>query len=181
MRSLVFDDNGDCSYSSYSTCSHGTKVAGNVAGQTNNGKGKSAIGYNCKLMVYRGLSYSNITNAALDGADVINCSWGSFSYSSFNQTLINAAENEGAIIVAAAGNQPTADVSVTDYMYPASYNNVISVMAVDSDKKYGCVNCSSIPIQASRTFIQNDKIDVASPDNIDTSYFLKTRYETYTD
>lgn len=143
---------------------HGTVVGGMAAAQTNNAIGKAAIGYNSKLTVYRGLSYHKIVDAAIDGAAVINASWGSpSSYSSFNQNLINAAVNEGAIVVAASGNTNGNDPDV--YFYPASYDNVISVAAVNEVKGYGCVpDCISGQIPSnSHIFIQNDKIDIAAP------------------
>lgn len=148
-----------------SSCSHafhGTTVAGFAAAETNNSIGISSIGYNCKLRLYRGLYYSNITDAALDGASVINCSWGSpNSYNAYYETLINAAVNEGAIIVAAAGNTNGQDVNA--YYYPASYDNVISVMGIDDSKTYVCINCSDTSHPKSSTFVQNDKVDIAAP------------------
>lgn len=156
---------------------HGTSVAGHAAAETNNGIGKSSIGYNCSLMLYSGTTYSNIVDAALDGAAVINCSWGRYrdSVSTTDQSLINAAANEGAIIVAGAGNDNGSDV--TKYFYPASYDNVISVMAVDFNKRYACLNCTGNPSPpASNTYTQNDKIDIAAPGHEVESLYPSNSY-----
>ncbi len=113
---------------------HGTHVAGIIAGQTHNSKGIAAIGYNCKMIPVKiGLSSnSSLTGAfqGLDyavnasGCDVINMSWGGGGWSATYQTLFNIAKTKGIICVAAAGNSNTSTP-----MYPASYNHVISVAA----------------------------------------------------
>jgi gliding motility-associated-like protein len=113
---------------------HGTHVAGIIAGQTHNSKGIAAIGYNCKMIPVKiGLSpNSSLTGAfqGLDyavnasGCDVINMSWGGGGWSATYQTLFNIAKAKGIICVAAAGNSNTSTP-----MYPASYNHVISVAA----------------------------------------------------
>jgi gliding motility-associated-like protein len=113
---------------------HGTHVAGIIAGQTHNSKGIAAIGYNCKMIPVKiGLSpNSSLTGAfqGLDyainasGCDVVNMSWGGGGWSATYQTLFNIAKAKGIICVAAAGNSNTSTP-----MYPASYNHVISVAA----------------------------------------------------
>ncbi len=113
---------------------HGTHVAGIIAGQTHNSKGIAAIGYNCKMIPVKiGLSpNSSLTGAfqGLDyainasGCDVVNMSWGGGGKSATFQTLFNIAKTKGIICVAAAGNSNS-----SNDMYPASYNHVISVAA----------------------------------------------------
>lgn len=56
--------------------------------------------------------------------DIINVSLGLPSYSDTIQDIINKLAKRGVIIVAAAGNKE-------ETMYPALYNNVISVGATD--------------------------------------------------
>ena len=58
--------------------------------------------------------------------DIINVSLGLPSYSDTIQQLINNLAKRGVIIVAAAGNKE-------ETMYPALYNNVISVGATDDN------------------------------------------------
>ena len=116
---------------------HGTHVAGIVSAESNNGIGIASIGFggvdliaikasdgttnnDGEIIITHG--YQGIAWAAQNGVEVINCSWGGTDYSIVEQTVINDAWNQGAIIVAAAGNDNTDQPH-----YPAGYDNVISV------------------------------------------------------
>ena len=110
---------------------HGTHVAGTVGASTNNGTGVASIGYNVSIMPVKigrcsdgalTAGYEGLAWAANNGADVINMSWGGGGSSTFGQNVCNTAFNQGAILVAAAGNDGT-----TSELYPAAYNNVIAV------------------------------------------------------
>lgn len=130
--------------------SHGTHVAGIVGAKTNNGTGIASVGYDVSIMpvkatpnngnngyIYDG--YEGITWAADNGADVINMSWGGNSFSTTAQNIINDASAQGVILVAAAGNNNSADIH-----YPAGYNQVISVAATDiNDNKASFSNYGS--------------------------------------
>jgi serine protease len=63
-------------------------------------------------------------------ADIINLSLGSPAYSTTVANAVQAARTEGVIVVAAAGNEDT-DLP----FYPASYNGVVSVSAVETRKE----------------------------------------------
>lgn len=118
---------------------HGTHVAGIAAAVTNNNYGIAGVAIQSKILpvkigpdnptarsvenAYEGLLY-----AALMGADVINCSWGSPSESNANAEIIRAAQSLGSLIVAAAGN----DNQFTKF-YPAAYPDVLSVACVDNN------------------------------------------------
>ena len=66
---------------------------------------------------------------ALDhGAKVISMSWGSPNDSAFFNDAIAYAKQQGAVMVAAAGNEPTGLPS-----YPASIPDVVAVAALTSD------------------------------------------------
>jgi hypothetical protein len=68
---------------------------------------------------------------ALDnGARVINMSWGSDSGSGFIDEAVAYADQQGAILVAAAGNEPTGRP-----IYPAACSNVVAVAALDAEGK----------------------------------------------
>lgn len=129
---------------------HGTFVASRIAPSTNNGIGLAGAASGAELMILRCISemgserfpYNEaydansgsiavvagaIRYAADNGADVINISLG--TKSSINSTTlqdaVTYANNKGVIIVAAAGNDGTADM-----FYPANNEHVIGVGSV---------------------------------------------------
>jgi thermitase len=61
---------------------------------------------------------------------VINISLGSFGSSLVLQNAVQYAMNQGVVIVAAAGNE-----QLTQLAYPAAYPGVVSVGAVDKQRK----------------------------------------------
>ncbi len=122
---------------------HGVIVAGCASGRVNNSAGIAGVGFNAKLMitkhsadnqpaenpgVYR--AYEGILYAAANGAKVINTSWGGEFSSQIAQDIVNQATAMGSLIVAAAGNSGSSTP-----IYPASYDNVLSVAATDKNNK----------------------------------------------
>jgi serine protease len=118
---------------------HGTHVGGTVGAVVDNEIGIAGICRYVKLMpvkvgsddpqslsVSRG--YDGILYAAAMGADVINCSWGSYSPSTAEKEIIDLATSLGSVIVAAAGNE-----GQNSEQYPASFGGVMSVAALDID------------------------------------------------
>ncbi len=69
-----------------------------------------------------------IEYAISQGARVINLSWGSESDSAFVAESVAYAQQQGAIVVAAAGNEATGTA-----MYPAAYDGVVAVAALRAD------------------------------------------------
>lgn len=69
-----------------------------------------------------------IEHALKNGARVINMSWGSPVASEFLEAAVRNAASRGAVIVAAAGNEPTGKP-----VYPAAYPNVVAVSGATSD------------------------------------------------
>lgn len=117
--------------------SHGTHCAGIAAAVTNNGIGVASVSYNVKLMAIKtALSGSGAVDAGFEGveyaiasgADVISMSWGGGAPSDAEQEVFDVAYDANIVCVAAAGND-----NVSDPMYPASYNHVISVGATDEN------------------------------------------------
>lgn len=117
---------------------HGTHVAGTTGATTNNGTGVASIGFGITIMPVKATSnsaspnavtngYDGIYYAALNGAHVINCSWGGYGYSSTGQNVVNWAWNQGSIVVAAAGNDNLNMDSGGNAHYPSNYNNVVCV------------------------------------------------------
>jgi hypothetical protein len=108
---------------------HGTAVAITAAGKTNNGIGKSSIGFNSSLQL-RAMNYNEVLAASYAGAKVINMSWaGSCYFVSYYQQVMDEAYTNGSVLVAAAGNGGTCN-GANNFVYPASYNHVISVSSV---------------------------------------------------
>jgi hypothetical protein len=116
---------------------HGTHVAGIAGAVTDNSTGIASIGFNCRILpvkvarddmrdvngyAYVVYGYEGIAYAANKGAKVINCSWGGYGASMYEQSIIDYAISKGALVVAAAGNNN----SDTPF-YPASYQGVLSV------------------------------------------------------
>jgi PKD repeat protein len=109
---------------------HGTHVAGIASAATNNGIGVASIGFSCKIMCVKATDdpnsithgYAGLRYAVDAGAKIINLSWGSSSFSSSNEAAIAYAISQGAIVVAAAGNENTSTI-----FYPAGYSGVVSV------------------------------------------------------
>ena len=116
---------------------HGTRVAGLAAAVTDNGIGIAGAGFRTRFMPVKvggtrdypnRLAYANhgILYAAINGADVINCSFTGTGTSEFARDVLHFAREMGAIVVAAIGNN---GVSTTS-SYPAAMDDVIAVGAV---------------------------------------------------
>ncbi|MCJ7486670.1 MAG: S8 family serine peptidase [Candidatus Aminicenantes bacterium] len=124
--------------------SHGTHVAGIAGASGNNETNVAGVCWNVKLMpvkAYDAYGYGNTARdiAAIDyaislDAQVINASWGSYSYSAALYQAIERAMTSGILFVAAAGNDSYNNN--TTPLYPSSYDidNIISVLATtDTD------------------------------------------------
>ncbi len=120
------DDNG-----------HGTLCAGIVGAAADNGAGIAGIAFGCRILPVKVLkkdatgSYSTIAKgirwAADQGVEVINLSLAGSSYSAALESAVRYALNKRVVVVAAAGNDGRKDRKV----YPAAFNGVISVAALD--------------------------------------------------
>lgn len=141
---------------------HGTHVAGTVAAVGNNSLGVVGLAYKSRIMAVKGLPDGGsgptgnlakaIVYAAMNGADVINNSWGGGAKYTANQQLVedavNLAHAYGVVIVSSAGNDYQADVMGK---YPA---NVKKSLAVSAFKRNNTISSYSNI---------GHKIDVAAP------------------
>lgn len=132
------DDNG-----------HGTHVAGIIAAE-NNKLGGIGIAYNCKVMVLKAGNSSGYFNnsdiaeaiqyAYMNGASVINMSFGGSQISLPVEEALEGAYNS-CILVAAAGNDSACNhlgctlCMNTRVSYPAALPYVIGVMSTDPNGK----------------------------------------------
>lgn len=131
-------DFADGNNNPFDASGHGTHVAGIVAAVGNNQRGISGVAWHARIMPVRVMNAFDIgtTADAIDaihyavdnGAKIINCSWGSASYSS---ALRHAIAESDALFICAAGNSGN-DTDSVPY-YPAGYDspNIISVAACD--------------------------------------------------
>ena len=147
---------------------HGTAVSGCIAAVTNNGIGTAGISglANIKIAPYRtGGAYSGDTQldvayicaAILKAAErpdvrVINMSFGGYGTFPSLAVAVNEAINAGKVVVASSGNEGESwNARVGQYSYPASYDHVISVSAINKDN-------------ARASFSQyNDRVDLCAP------------------
>jgi serine protease len=165
------NDSGDKLINGQRSSFHGTHVAGTIAASAANGEGGVGVAANVKIMPVRVLGpnggFSNDvlagvcfaaqitrtdngvcenTNKASQAADIINLSLGGEGFSNIEQAVYDAVTAKGIIVIAAAGNESTSRP-----FYPAAYDNVISVSAINRNLE-----------QASYSNF-GSTIDVASP------------------
>ncbi|UCD72246.1 MAG: S8 family serine peptidase [Syntrophobacterales bacterium] len=120
---------------------HGTHVGGTIAAMGDNGEGITGVMWKASIMPLRFLNTNGIGTvsdaigaieyAVEKGARVINASWGMNNFSEFLFDAIQFCNEEGVLVVAAAGNS---DLNIDNNpFYPASYDlpNIISVAATD--------------------------------------------------
>jgi subtilisin family serine protease len=120
---------------------HGTAVAGIIAAQGNNSIGISGVMWQVSLMSLRVLDKTGtgdiasaveaIDYATMNGAQVINCSWGTDYNSPALLEAISRANKHGVVVVTSVGNN-NREIETTAH-YPASYElpNLISVASTD--------------------------------------------------
>lgn len=128
---------------------HGTSVASIIAG-------KEGIAPRADLIVLRALDEKGLGNSsqvaegivqAVDlGARIINLSLGAYQDSALLRQAVDYAASQGVLLVAAAGND-----GYDRMPFPAAYENVLSVTAVDAEGRQAIFPN------------QSDQIDFAAP------------------
>ena len=125
-----FDDQG-----------HGTHVAGTIGAVGNNGLGVTGVNWTASIAALKFLSASGggstsdaveaVLYANMMGFRITNNSWGGGGYSQALYDAIDAADADGNIFIAAAGNSGV-DTDLFLH-YPSSYDlpNIISVAATN--------------------------------------------------
>ena len=157
---------------------HGTHVAGIIVATNDDKSGMQGVIRNGQLPLFISkvqqgpkIKKTSFVCEALNecvakGANIINMS----IYLNNNKCVklaFDRASEENVLIVAAAGNLGDTE-HATKYAYPASYDNVISVAAVNADKTHA-------------SFSQrNDQVDIAAPgvriDSTCTTVLQKIRH-----
>lgn len=128
-------------------CGHGTHVSSTIAA-INNGYGMVGIAPKTKIIPIKSLDSNGsgsiesiikgIIYAADAGADLITMSLGSPKGCPELENAISYANSKGCIIFCAAGNSG----ENTDILYPAKYDKVISIGAIDENLNRTNFTCS---------------------------------------
>ncbi|MBU3741315.1 MAG: hypothetical protein FGM24_03405 [Candidatus Kapabacteria bacterium] len=115
---------------------HGTSVAGVIASIDTASMTPLGLANEARLMTLRAFDMTGnaeeddiaaaLLYAALNGADVVNMSFGDGVDSPLLRAAVKAAADMGCVLVASAGNSGT-----TSRQYPASYDDVIAVAATN--------------------------------------------------
>jgi len=122
---------------------HGTHVAGIAAALSNNGLGVAGVSWDSKILPIKVLNNAGYGDASVvaqgiwwaadQGAQIINLSLGSNTYSNVLKSAVDYAYSKGCLIVAAAGNEYQEGNPPS---YPAAFPHVLAVGAVgDRDER----------------------------------------------
>lgn len=136
---------------------HGTHVAGTIAAIAN---GDGVVGVmpnqNVNLHIVKvfnesGWGYSSslvkaIDTCAQNGANVVNMSLGGSQSSRTERDALQELSDNGVLLIAAAGNSGN-----TAHSYPASYDSVMSIAAVDNQNNHAAFSQAT------------DQVEVAAP------------------
>jgi thermitase len=141
-KDYIFDDNDPMDDQG-----HGTHVSGTVSAAMSNPTGDPAadegvvgVAPNALLLAYKVCDVNGqcddaaiveaIHQSILDGAKVINMSFGGPDFSQSMYDAVQDAWAAGLVVVGGAGNN-----SSTALFYPAAFDNVVSVAAFDEDHR----------------------------------------------
>ena len=176
---FVNDDNNPSDYSvDLYGDGHGTHVAGIIAAEGNNGIGTTGVMWRAQIMplqvfdLFQVDAFEGIQNTLIlaaveyaveNGARIVNCSFGGYGESAAMFDILDFADRNGVLVVAAAGNESINNDILP--IYPASYDlpNLISVAATDEDG--GLAAYSNFGV---------DSVDVAAPGGNYFSNILST-------
>nr|WP_231127549.1 S8 family serine peptidase [Motilibacter aurantiacus] len=153
------------------TNGHGTHVAGILAAEVGNGTGVAGLIPDAQVMPVRVFGYDGVAWGsdvakgivwAVDhGARVLNLSLGGATSDPVQESAIRYAEEQGAVVVAAMGNDGATTSAVS---YPAAYPTVLAVGSTDS---------ADARTASSST---GAHIDVAAPGSAIYSTYPRRRY-----
>jgi len=182
---------------------HGSHVSGCASQVSDNGVHGAGIGFKVKLLLSKHTDDTNpesllyntdqgIVYCYQNGAKVINCSYGSSSYSSYTQTIVTNAWANGTVICASAGNGDANGIGQNWARYPASYDNVVSVAATNSsDVKTTFSNFhSTVDVSApgdgilstlfNNTYSSLSGTSMSSPITAGTVALIRSKYPSWT-
>ncbi|MEH7549189.1 MULTISPECIES: S8 family peptidase [Bacillaceae] len=173
-RNFTNDDNGNKDvYRDYN--GHGTHVAGTMAA-TQNQRGVVGVAPEANLLIVKVLDkngsgqYDWIINgiyyAIEQQADIISMSLGGPEDVSELHEAIQKAVEHNILVVCAAGNEGDGQDATNEFDYPGSYNEVISVGAVNLDRRISDFSNS------------NNEVDLVAPGETILSTYLNGKFAT---
>ena len=173
-RNFTDDDMGDeNNFSDYN--GHGTHVAGTIAAEEN-GMGVVGVAPQAQLLIVKVLdrngsgTYEGIINglqyAIEQNVDIISMSLGGPVDEPLLHSTIKQAVDQGILVVCAAGNEGDSDDRTDEFAYPGSYNEVISVGAIDLNRRSSDFSNS------------NNQVDLVAPGERILSTYLNGGYAT---
>ncbi len=137
---------------------HGTHVAGTIAGIDNTlgvvGVAPKAYLYAVRVLDRRGAGrWSDLSDAITwcvdNGMNVGNMSLGGSSAPSYVKTACDNAQAKNVLLVAAAGNSGDGNTGTTELSFPAAYDSVVSVAAIESDDDIASFSNSGTHVELS--------------------------------
>ncbi|MGF1427277.1 S8 family serine peptidase [Kitasatospora sp. LaBMicrA B282] len=179
LRLRLLGDGGD-GRTDTSGDSHGTAIAGIIAGTggPTNGQGMLGLAPAAKILPVRVTTTNQVTPETLaqgivwatdHGAQVINVSMGSPSPDALLQKAVNYALGKNIVVVSSAGNDGQGE---NQPMYPAAYPGVLSVSGIDEAGAFWAPSESgrgiSIAAPAADIYSTNDQNQYVRADG--TSY-----------
>jgi major intracellular serine protease len=174
-RNFTQDDGGNPEiFEDYN--GHGTHVAGTIAASLNN-NGVAGVAPEANLLILKVLGkdgsgqYEWIINAiryAIEQkADIISMSLGGpTDVKELHDVIKEAVLAHHILVVCAAGNEGDGEYRTDEFAYPGSYNEVISVGAVDLERNSSDFTNS------------NNQVDLVAPGEKIISTYLNGRYAT---
>lgn len=173
-RNFTNDDGGNIDvYKDYN--GHGTHVAGTIAAIQSN-TGVVGVAPEAKLLIIKVLDkngsgqyewiINGINYAIEQKVDIISMSLGGPEDVPELHEAIQKAVTNNILVICAAGNEGDGDVSTDEFDYPGSYNEVISVGAIDLERR------------SSNFSNSNNEIDLVGPGEKILSTYLNGKYAT---
>ncbi|MCM3727871.1 S8 family peptidase [Neobacillus cucumis] len=173
-RNFTNDDKGNKDvYRDYN--GHGTHVAGTMAA-TQNQRGVVGVAPEANLLIVKVLDkngsgqYDWIINgiyyAIEQKVDIISMSLGGPEDVSELHEAIQKAVEHNILVVCAAGNEGDGQDATNEFDYPGSYNEVISVGAVNLDRRISDFSNS------------NNEVDLVAPGETILSTYLNGKFAT---
>ena len=173
-RNFTTEDNKNIDkYQDYN--GHGTHVCGTIAASNNN-YGVIGVAPDAKLLILKALDKNGsgsmkgiidaINFAISQRVDIISMSLGTSEDVPQLHQAIKKVVDSNILVVCAAGNEGDSRATTDEISYPAGYNEVISVGAVDYSKS------------AARFSNSNKEVDLVAPGVNIISTFLNGKYET---